>query len=123
MAIGLIFIILGLSFQEHTELAIIGFLFLFLLSFNLINGTLEYETGTAQVYRYGNNFSGYHWDYADPLEPRPQDPDEAFIFHIDETKDYTTYQNVSMGIYMALISLFGIIIMLFNIKPTNWRRE
>lgn len=51
LVISLIIIALGLFRQEHSELAIIGFLFLFLLSFSFNNG-IEYKTGVNETYEY-----------------------------------------------------------------------
>jgi hypothetical protein len=45
IAVSLVLIIIGLARPTESAQAIIGFTFLFLLSFVLINGTLEVETG------------------------------------------------------------------------------
>ena len=123
MALGVIFILLGFIAREHTELALIGFFFLFLLSFQLMNGTLEYETGTEEIYIYGNNFSGYHWDYTNPIEPRPQDPDMAYLFHKEINIQYANYENKTMGIYLCIVSVFGMVILGANIKKLKWRND
>jgi len=114
MAIGLILIILGLVIREHTELALIGFLFIFLLSFELINGTLEYQTGIENVYKYGNNFTGYHWDY--DYSTLPNTNNDIYLFHVTEYNQYTFYQNRTMGIYLAIISIIGMIVLAYNLK-------
>ena len=123
MALGVIFILLGFIAREHTELALIGFFFLFLLSFQLMNGTLEYETGTEEIYIYGNNFSGNHWDSINPIEPRPQDPTMAYLFHKEITIQYANYENKTMGIYLCIVSVFGMVILGANIKKLKWRND
>lgn len=45
LSLSFALITLGLFRQEHTELSLIGFVFLFLLSMIIINGQLEYKTG------------------------------------------------------------------------------
>ena len=46
LALSLILIALGLLITEHTELALIGFVFLFLLSMLMINSDIQYKVGT-----------------------------------------------------------------------------
>jgi len=46
LALSLILIALGLIVSEHTELALIGFVFLFLLSMLMINSDIQYKVGT-----------------------------------------------------------------------------
>lgn len=70
LALGLI--VLGLIQQDHSELAIIGFLFLIFLAGTLRGGDLEVRTGTnitvagnhtVEVYTYTpeNNTTSYGW--------------------------------------------------------------
>ena len=60
VAISLMMVAMGLFKPEHSELAIIGFLIIFLLSWTLINNNLEYKTGTStfEHYQYVNETSG-----------------------------------------------------------------
>jgi len=44
-----------------------------------------YLNYTADIYRYGNNYSGYHWDYASP-SPSVND---ISLFHKNTTYTYT----------------------------------
>ena len=123
MAISLILVILGIAKPEHSEFSIIGFLFIFLLSFHLINGTLEYKTGTEETFIYGNNFSGYHWDYENPIEPDDEEDAIAYLFHKEITIQYANYQNHTMGFFLAIGSILSIVISLFNIKKTKYGEE
>ena len=54
VAISLVLIWLGFYNYEHSELALIGFVFLFLLSFQLISGSLQYQAGTNTTIIYDN---------------------------------------------------------------------
>jgi len=55
MAIAFILIGYGLRFPEHTELSLIGFVFLFLLSMLIINNQLTFiiGTNTTSTFTYG----------------------------------------------------------------------
>jgi len=44
---------------------------------------------TETIYKYGNNFSGYHWDYSSP--PKTTAATEGYLFHTNETYTYGTY--------------------------------
>lgn len=59
LALSLILIIVGLFKAEHTELSIIGFVFLFLLSMPIIQEELTYvvgyDTNITYTYNYSNN--------------------------------------------------------------------
>lgn len=60
VALGIIMIIIGIMWSSHTEFAIIGFVFLIFLSLTLMNGQVEYRTGsnqTAKLYYNGTTVS------------------------------------------------------------------
>ena len=46
----LIIIAIGLFRPDHTEISLIGFLFLFLLSIVILNGEIQYKTGQNYTY-------------------------------------------------------------------------
>jgi len=80
---------------------------------------------TDNVYVYGANFTGYHWDYDYDLNPA-QEPDYT-LFHVKEYPTYnlvcftdTTYQSISTIFYKLSIGFMGllflyIIIFLFKL--------
>jgi len=57
LIISFVLITLGLHFSVHTELSLIGFLFLFLLSLSFITQDVSYKIGvdTNTTYTYGVN--------------------------------------------------------------------
>lgn len=58
LALSLALVALGLfRGQEHTELALVGFVFLFLLAMLIIAGDIQYKTGeqTNTTYTYNNS--------------------------------------------------------------------
>lgn len=57
LGLSLTLIILGLFKPEHTELSIVGFVFLFLIAILLINQDVQYKVGTETnvTYFYGSD--------------------------------------------------------------------
>ena len=60
LVLSLILIVIGLFRPEHTEMALIGFVFLFLLSLNLEVGSIQFKTG--EIYNYGCLCCGEYLD-------------------------------------------------------------
>jgi hypothetical protein len=60
LALAFVLIGLGLFKHEHTELSLIGFVYLFLLSMLILNGSIEYVTGTntSSQFGYTTNYNG-----------------------------------------------------------------
>lgn len=56
LSLSLILIALGLIMTEHTELSLVGFVFLFLLSMIVIQNDIQYQTGVniSTSYSYKN---------------------------------------------------------------------
>ena len=110
--LGITLFLIALGYTQKGKADIykyVGFVFLFLLGVMLIPGTpgdLEYKTGTTEFYVYGDNWTGYHWDYEG--EPGPSNND-IYLFHIVEENVYSTYTSFTYGFYIALLSVFGFI--------------
>jgi len=105
VGLAFLFLISGYYIKEEI-LVIFGFLMLILIAFPLLNQSLEYKTGsitsfiednssevctqqiidTEEVYKYGDNYSGYHWDYDSP-SPSVND---IGLFHRYTYNNYTT---------------------------------
>lgn len=126
---SLVFVIIGLAFPSHSEQALIGFFFLFLLSFVLITDNLEYKVGVGEVYVYGNNFSSYHWDYANPPPTNPST--EMVLFHVNKTDNYRNYDSGqgirgltthNVGFWMAIGSAFGFMSVFLSLRG-GWRKD
>jgi len=126
MILSCVFIGLGLYRLEHTELSLVGFFFLFLLSMVVIGDNLTYKVGEQEVYIYGNYFDGYHWDGYNTTAP-PQADKEAFLFHMNRTNIYANYQDDSgfftthnFGYLLAVMSIIGMIGSFVSIKPERF---
>lgn len=81
LGLSLILITIGLyKQQEHSEFCLIGFFFLFLLSFVLMGNNLEYQTGqTVQItYSYsGSTLISEHHESNDTYIP--YDDETSFL--------------------------------------------
>jgi len=126
MLISLVLVALGLYRLEHTELSLVGFSFMFLLSIVIIGGNLTYQTGVEEIYIYGNNFDGYHWDGYNTTAPSQTDR-EAYLFHKNITNIYSTYEDGSgifttqrFGYLLAVMSIIGMIGSFVSIRPEEF---
>lgn len=124
LIISLILVALGLYRLEHTELSLVGFFFLFLLSMVIISGNLTYKTGEEEVYVYGDNYTSYHWDY-DYSNPNPNA--DVNLFHKNTTYIYSAYEDSSgfftthrFGYVLAVMSVIGMIGSLVSIRPEGF---
>ena len=96
IATGLIvFVLILLAYKLDKKHFIIKFFFILMALTLLIlipKATLDTKCElvlaySRETYRYGQNFSGYHWDYVDPIEFNPA-ADAAFLFHRNTTNIY-----------------------------------
>ena len=127
VAISLVLIIIGLARPSESSQAIIGFFILFLLSIIIIQGNVQYKTGYTEYMVYGNNFSGYHWDYRDPLEVSPNDDTQAYLFHVNRTYSYANFSDSpgasGFGYWLAIASAVGMAGVFYGLKKTKWSEE
>lgn len=104
--LSLSLICVGLWKFEHSELALIGFLFLFLLSFTLLNSQLQIKNGEniTETYTYNENSSNVA--YTDSVS----------------AYNYDYYGSHMIGFWMAVSSVIGVIIIIVSLKKNNWGR-
>lgn len=119
LAISFILILGGL-YIRNSYLNLSGFFLVLLLGILLVSSPLKYPIGeqTNTIYEYGNNFSGYHWDYTG-TEPNfnsstLNDPSTVFLFHTTENKTLiyttdTTLLDYSLSFVLLLTGLFGVL--------------
>ena len=108
MILSLALIVMGFIIKEHTELAIIGFLFLFLLALALNQGGVEYKIGTNVTANV--SYSG------------------SQITSIDQNLEYTytDFDNEDshrFGLYLAIASFIGFAITIAMVGKTKWREN
>jgi len=114
LALSLGLVALGLYRQEHAELGIIGFLFLFLLSFVVIDGGLTYQTGFTETHSYTS---------------LKETPETSIDFLLNNTETVNTYSALAIGgtldrtigYYLAVCSAVGMIGFLAGLKRHGWR--
>jgi len=94
---SLVLIIIGLTKPTESAQALIGFFFLFLLSFQILNGTLTYESGAviSHSYLYSN----------------------ASLTSSQETVTYSyvPFQDHTFGYYLAIGSAIGFFGVIFSL--------
>lgn len=108
LALSLILIILGLTRTEHSELSLIGFVFLFLLSFTLIGQDLNYQTGeTTNInYTYDNT----------TLISELRITNYTYTSFDDDTGMFNTHRS---GYWLAIAAAVGFIGVLLGIRRTR----
>lgn len=131
--LAFLFIIVGYK-SENIVMQLAGFALIALLSFTFLTGSIEFKTGqtveecenvinfTDNVYVYGNNYTGYHWDYDYDLNPSFNDYN---LFHVKEYNTYTTLctnstttnnyedfnglDNTILGVFILFAGVVGLI--------------
>ena len=98
LVLSLVFIFIGIIKPDESAIALVGFVFLFLLSFIILNGQLQYETG-ANLTSYGNN---------------------TYIVYTHDFYTGTTAHQ--MGYYMVIISVVGFVGVLLGLRSA-WKKE
>ena len=109
VGISVILIIIGLLKPSHSEQAIIGFFFLFLLSFTIMNGTLEIPSGENSSI-----------DYTYEQHVFPPNEDLHLINNTKETTvySYENYQSHQMGFWFIVASAVGMIGVIVSLRGT-----
>jgi len=108
IAISLVFILIGLIKPDESAMALVGFVFLFLLSFIVLNGSLEYQVGN-------NINTTYGYDASDRVNFTSQAV-------IDNYQKFSDSNSHTMGYYLVIISVVGFVGVLFNLRST-WKKE
>ena len=76
-------------YTEDSFYAYVGLFFLFVLGLMIMTNQLQYKIGETftpcdaeEIYIYGDNYSGYHWDYNNPPPScTPNNLDCVKLFH------------------------------------------
>lgn len=100
-ALSVVMIILGLSKPSESAQALVGFFFLFLLGFPIMNGDLQYRTGdvvqTNFTYSAGN----------------------LTMTDASTSYSYTSYQSHVFGWYLIVAAAIGFVMVLFGLRNTR----
>lgn len=92
---SLILIVAG-YYIEAPVTQIAGTAVMFIAGLLLMFSTVEYASGETELYIYGNNFTGYHWDYdytdaPDFNQTILNTPEAVFLFHKNTTTVYDSW--------------------------------
>jgi hypothetical protein len=105
--LSLVFIFVGIIKPDESAMALVGFLFLFLLSFVVLNGQLQYETGAIVTANY--TYTG------GAITATGQNIVYSYAYFSDTTSH-------TMGFYMVVISIVGFVGVLLGLR-SPWKKE
>jgi len=111
LVLSLILIGLGLFHKEHTELALIGFLFLFLLSIAIQNGNIEYKNG----YNVSSTFDYTTTDNTTLLTSSFETYTDIFT-PVTFDGGFTSHL---VGYWLAVISILGFIGIILGLRKSK----
>lgn len=103
--ISLVLIVLGFIKEHHSEQALIGFVFLFLLSMEILGGSIQYETGTNST------------SYA--VYEAINDTANRTMVYSNDVIDYGTFNDSlshRLGYYLAIASIIGFIGVVISLR-------
>ena len=103
--VSLIMIIIGLTRPTESAQALIGFVFLFLLSIIIINGELEYETGV-------NTNTTYSYDASDRINFTEQ-------WNAYDYRKFDNSTSTKVGYYLAVASVIGFVGVLVSLRGSR----
>lgn len=105
LSLSLILIALGLFRPEHSELSLVGFAFMFLLSFIIISGTLTNVTGTNTTSNFSYSVVGNYTLLTSSFE------------NVENIYTPITLDNShNFGYYLAIASIVGFIGTLIGLR-------
>jgi hypothetical protein len=123
-----LFIVLGFAlaflskYLEDPVVLFVGTTIIFIISLNLfVNGMeIQKQEYTEELFQYGNNFTGYHWDYDTGTAPDEPQTD-AYLFHknitttiiYEDRKDIYT-RGVGLSLTMFSIYLYFVMWQLYK---------
>jgi len=123
--IGLAIALLITGFAlDDTALQLVGFAFLFTAGGLFLTDPLEIQSGLniSEYYVYGDNYSSYHWDYANPPPAcPPNNLDCVNLFHTErtETNLYSEWNDLTshfLGVFLMIVSIIGSAVIFTRLK-------
>jgi len=103
--VALVMIVIGLTRPTESAQALIGFVFLFLLSIIIIGGDLQYESGV-------NTNTSYYYDAGDQVNFTVQYNAYDYRYFDDSTSD-------KVGYYLAVASVVGFVGVLISLRGSR----
>jgi len=126
IGLALALLITGVVMSDYA-IQLVGFSFLFISGTILLAGNVEYKTGlnSSEYYVYGDNYSGYHWDYMnEPPTCPPNNLDCVKLFHVEynEFYNYGSFSDSTshwLGVYLMIISIIGSAVIFTRLKAES----
>jgi hypothetical protein len=96
VGVAALLLVLAMALDQHKVLKFLAVIFCVYVI--LISGSAAINSATVCDLKlnytrsnlvYGENFTGYNWDYASP--PNPNTLQEIYLFHVNETQYYSQY--------------------------------
>lgn len=106
MIVSLILIIIGVFRENESVVALVGFTFLFLLSFVVMGGNLEYQTGEMHNQTIIDNSTITQIDY-------------SYSNYTDTSGFFNTQK---FGFFLAVASVFGFIAVYMGLGKKRRRK-
>ena len=113
LALSVILIALGLFRPEHTELSLIGFIFLFLMAILILNNEIDYKIGTQtnSTFIYTTNASGTNLTLLTSSEETVADLYGTIT--LGSTLSHT------VGYWLAIASVIGFVGVLLGLRKSR----
>jgi hypothetical protein len=108
LSLSLSLIVLGILKPDESGLALVGFLVMFLLSMQILGGSLQYEKGI-------NSTSLYTYDANGSITSTSQ----TLIYDYANFSDSNSH---TIGYYLAVISIVGFVGVMLGLRSA-WKRE
>jgi len=116
--LGIAVVLIGIGYLTDVVISdMLGTIIVFLLGLALLTTGLTVKTGEVEAYMYGNNFTGYHWDYDTGTAPDGPQTD-AYLFHRNITDTYGTYDaeaSHTMGWLLLVFGILGFVLSMFRL--------
>ena len=118
LILTLLIITIGLFRPEHTELALVGFLFLFFLSLIMMLGDIQYKTGINETMTY----SCLCCDAQEgAIECSDAENASLVVTSIESVNTYTTFEgggtfSHTVGYWLAIASFVGFLGVILGLR-------
>lgn len=124
LVISLILVALSLYRNDHAELGIVGFTFIFILSFVMIAGDIQYKVGVNETNTYGCLccVDGVVYDDGDC-----GDNSSLQIVYTEKMNIYDTFTaggvlSRTVGYWLAVLAVVGLIGIFVSLKAEGFMR-
>lgn len=125
LLISLVLVGLSLYRNEHAELGIVGFTFIFLLSFVMIGGDIQYKVGVNETLSYSclccDSQMGGTYECPDDSNATMM---VTAISRVDVYENFTAGGVLSrtVGYWLAVLGVVGLIGVLVSLKPEGFMK-